>query len=594
MLKSKETDNVSEGVIREIITDCASKGVTVDEALAAYVIKLTVLDPAHGFIQDQPLGTEDLCKLVALCIEKLLKENCPYLSTIKMQVEFQTHHRTRKQQVAEIEASIKKSTGPLLREITDASSKYKDDLEKLYKKIIAAIILRSGLGNPTNIGVMKEATAALQSVFPPSELGQFLALTRREKEQQVYELTQIVTGIRLFNRDCQKGGEGIDDLPHILDEANHATQEALKTYLHKIMQQIDTLTTTLEIHLHKQNEDNTAESQGEEEDYIEVPDEEIIFLKGCLIAARQQEIYTRKLLAEVVSSEGILQELLDHLTKRLVQLHDTVRFRTAIPTVEVYVLDLIDMDIVKYLIGNRQILTDVDRLSNKPGLSISGKLDTSCEHISPSAANFNDFSPQYLGFCAWAVVAGEGILIPGNLNIGLIRWNDNYYACSTAEAAVLFGQNPERFVTDALNLARRIPELVELLQLQDQLAQQKDIREKVGKEILAVKQDTGMQTVLHPIPPCTDNKYTWNVWKLKRRAIQLTNIANSATHSTQTIKSHFRSEVPLQAGPSKEKSCQTKKDSSTNVPTLGSFIFGLRGRRDDKQFKIHLTRPVDE
>ncbi|GLG97301.1 Cilia-and flagella-associated protein 206 [Gryllus bimaculatus] len=441
---------------------------------------------------------------------------------------------------------------------------------------------------------MKEATAALQSVFPPSELGQFLALTRREKEQQVYELTQIVTGIRLFNRDCQKGGEGIDDLPHILDEANHATQEALKTYLHKIMQQIDTLTTTLEIHLHKQNEDNTAESQGEEEDYIEVPDEEIIFLKGCLIAARQQEIYTRKLLAEVVSSEGILQELLDHLTKRLVQLHDTVRFRTAIPTVEVYVLDLIDMDIVKYLIGNRQILTDVDRLSNKPGLSISGKLDTSCEHISPSAANFNDFSPQYLGFCAWAVVAGEGILIPGNLNIGLIRWNDNYYACSTAEAAVLFGQNPERFVTDALNLARRIPELVELLQLQDQLAQQKDIREKVGKEILAVKQDTGMQTVLHPIPPCTDNKYTWNVWKLKRRAIQLTNIANSATHSTQTIKSHFRSEVPLQAGPSKEKSCQTKKDSSTNVPTLGSFIFGLRGRRDDKQFKIHLTRPVDE
>jgi len=26
-------------------------------------------------------------------------------------------------------------------------------------------------------------------------------------------LTQIVTGIRLFNKECGKGGEGIDNLP---------------------------------------------------------------------------------------------------------------------------------------------------------------------------------------------------------------------------------------------------------------------------------------------------------------------------------------------------------------------------------------------
>ena len=33
------------------------------------------------------------------------------------------------------------------------------------------------------------------------------------------ELTQIVTGIRLFNKECGKGGEGIDNLPSILNEA---------------------------------------------------------------------------------------------------------------------------------------------------------------------------------------------------------------------------------------------------------------------------------------------------------------------------------------------------------------------------------------
>lgn len=54
-------------------------------------------------------------------------------------------------------------------------------------------------------------TAALQSVFPQTELGAFMAMTKREKERHLQELTMIVTGIRLFNKDCGKGGEGIDD-----------------------------------------------------------------------------------------------------------------------------------------------------------------------------------------------------------------------------------------------------------------------------------------------------------------------------------------------------------------------------------------------
>ena len=54
-------------------------------------------------------------------------------------------------------------------------------------------------------------SAALQSVFPPSELGSFMALTKQEKQHQLVELVHIVTGIRLFNKECGKGGAGIDD-----------------------------------------------------------------------------------------------------------------------------------------------------------------------------------------------------------------------------------------------------------------------------------------------------------------------------------------------------------------------------------------------
>lgn len=58
--------------------------------------------------------------------------------------------------------------------------------------------------------------AALQSVFPQAELGTFLTLSKKDKERQLKELTMVVTGIRLFNRDCGKGGEGIDDRKYMV------------------------------------------------------------------------------------------------------------------------------------------------------------------------------------------------------------------------------------------------------------------------------------------------------------------------------------------------------------------------------------------
>ena len=63
--------------------------------------------------------------------------------------------------------------------------------------------------------VLFSHTAALQSVFPQTELGTFMSLTKRDKERQLQELTLIVSGIRLFNKECGKGGEGIDDCKYI-------------------------------------------------------------------------------------------------------------------------------------------------------------------------------------------------------------------------------------------------------------------------------------------------------------------------------------------------------------------------------------------
>jgi len=58
---------------------------------------------------------------------------------------------------------------------------------------------------------IREVSVALQSVFQTSELAHYVTLPKREKEEQLMELMCLVAGIRLFNRDCQRGGEGIDD-----------------------------------------------------------------------------------------------------------------------------------------------------------------------------------------------------------------------------------------------------------------------------------------------------------------------------------------------------------------------------------------------
>jgi len=59
--------------------------------------------------------------------------------------------------------------------------------------------------------------AALQSVFPQTELGVLMSMSKEDKKKQLQELSDIVTGIRLFNWACDKGSEGIEDCKSNID-----------------------------------------------------------------------------------------------------------------------------------------------------------------------------------------------------------------------------------------------------------------------------------------------------------------------------------------------------------------------------------------
>lgn len=68
---------------------------------------------------------------------------------------------------------------PVVREITDSRARTREELESLYRKIVSAVLLRSGLGSPTDIAVVREATGKIQTdllLTKFNKLTQFLHL----------------------------------------------------------------------------------------------------------------------------------------------------------------------------------------------------------------------------------------------------------------------------------------------------------------------------------------------------------------------------------------------------------------------------------
>lgn len=62
-----------------------------------------------------------------------------------------------------------------------------------------------------NLQVYKETIQVLQSILDDEEIKVFPSLQNYIKKEIVQCLTDIITGIRLYNKQCKKGGEGMPD-----------------------------------------------------------------------------------------------------------------------------------------------------------------------------------------------------------------------------------------------------------------------------------------------------------------------------------------------------------------------------------------------
>uniref|UniRef100_A0A8C8B2H8 Cilia- and flagella-associated protein 206 n=1 Tax=Otus sunia TaxID=257818 RepID=A0A8C8B2H8_9STRI len=616
-----QTEGVIKKIIREVGQECATQGQTVSETLVAFMVKAVVLDPRNDFSMDQILTKKDVQNLIQLCVTRLLDTTNPSLSTIKMQVYFDMNYANRAELLKEQLRVLEGRLAPVLRDITGSRPHVQEEMENVYRKIISYVLLSSGLGSPTDTAVVREVTAALQSVFPQTEMITFISLSKKNKEQQLKNLAMLVTGIRLYNKECGKGGSNIDDLPGILSEAipsaTRVVDEDLNT-CHTLAHQYTALLESMQEDQHRYTQLSSFK------------------LKEALFNVRQYETFLCILLSDAITGAQEVEKMNVQFAATVEQLKNTVQNKASVDTKEVFPLfvalsnlwtsfqnEMLLLRFLTNMINNLQqfleihsqlfpeevlmsllegvtVKSDEERIRETMGTRVNVSDFKNQEWLFPETAdNFDQLLIQYHGFCAHAIGV-KGLTLPGNPAIGILKHKERYYVFSSKEAAYIFAQDPDKFIQLNAEKAKEHAELIQLLELRHQFeylapyAQARNADKCLMKP--TIKCDNSTQTDTHILPPTIVTSYEWNEWELRRKAIKLANLRRKLTHATQTDLSHMRRQNSTQVYLPKDVSTQTKRDNSSNVPRPQIFLEGLQGGSSPTthMVKVDLTRAVDE
>ncbi|KAF8562116.1 hypothetical protein P879_08574 [Paragonimus westermani] len=466
-----QAEGVITKIIGQIIQECAAKGENVSETLSAYIIKAVVLNPDSEFLPDKPLAKEDVEKLIQICVERLTDDESPTLDTIKMQVYFETNHLERSEFLAEHHRVMQARLEPVVREALEARARTREEMEDVYRCIISAVLLRSGLGAPTNIEVVRETTAALQSIFPQTDVGSFLTANPAEKRSQLVEFTNIVTGIRLFNRDCSKGGAGIDDIPFLLTQGIPMTLNTLHDELQLARNLAATYTSlflkiaAFDPSLGALSSANVTASSAEKVGITPS------LLRSAVVNARQYESFLVTLEQELIQMTANVERLSNTFTARLKDLRDLIRDRPAVASMEVYpgfiqlantwnhfqdemvllsVLTTTLNSLQSHFVGRRLKWTKdkLMHLINDSEIVFDDQIKQHGPMAEDERGNFtwvypqtmdsaSKLSPDLEGFCVWSLIKYQGLLVKADLSLGFVMTptENRLYAFNSPEAA---------------------------------------------------------------------------------------------------------------------------------------------------------------
>lgn len=341
-------------------------------------------------------------------------------------------------------------------------------------------------------------------------------------------------------------------------------------------------------------------------------------LKEALFNARQHEALLNIILSDVTTCAQQLETMDKQYGAQMEQLKATVQSKTAIPTSQVYPLfislsklwnsfqdeivllsvlsnmtanlqpflglneELFPEHVIQPLLSDLTVKSDKERLKESTGIHVN-PLDFHTQewYFPETTANYDRLPIQYHGFCGFTIATRDGLLLPGNPGIGILKHRERYYVFCSKDAASMFAQDPDHYITLIGEKAKQCAELIQLLELHQQFSSITPYSQAQSAEKLLMKPITkcnsSTQTDTHILESNIVKSYEWNEWELRRKAIKLTNLRQKVTHSMQTHGSHMRRENFSQVYLPKQVGTQTKRDSGSNVPKPQIFLSGLRG-----------------
>lgn len=482
-----------------------------------------------------------------------------------------------------------------------------EGITMLYKKIFNYLLYKNKqhiIGNysaiqlTTNVSntIEREVAAALESVLPRAGLRPFVSLTTPEKVAQLCELSNIVIGIRLFNRDIGKGGVGLESFAEIINHPARALIAELNAEVAEIMEQSDRYTMYFNV-LSELKDPGTHEE-------VELYKEELTY-------KRQFLIYILELKSDVQISEQNIETLHQKYLKEIADLKNLIGNKSSIPKDQVYPkfdslsqiysqlleeknLAVLRRELFKVLAEFKDRMSSSlpeSRVREAKGLYMekaarlreaedrvaqemeSQVVGNSIIRLMPnSTPDFMHIPLDFLGFCLVNIVEGD-LLMPGKPNLGVFKYKEKYCVFADEQAIERFVQDPDRYLDDVVDRCRQRPEFIHLLKMQDHfpdaslaaLLQGKDGMHPLFSISAPLMVDKGLETPVHFVEKHIEPNYHWNEWDLRKKALQMANIRKKVTVSIQTELSNFRIDNETQVWLPKENATNTGINAQTNT-----------------------------
>ncbi|KAH1009601.1 hypothetical protein HUJ04_001932 [Dendroctonus ponderosae] len=619
-MEGKElTDNIIRNIVSEVLRECKNHQIRASAEFIAFYISLLQLDPNRGLSYEFLTNRGKVQSFIKYLVGNLGAKDDAKILTLRLQHEFRSYIKELDETVIHFRRRLSSKLYPLLLNIIEQDNGNRG--EQLYKKICIYVIMASGLGNPNEKPVFKEALQVLKSILDEEEIDVFPSLQNYIKQEVIGCLVDLITGIRLYNKACKKGGEGMLDLPDLMAHALTAVKYEVAESIEMAVYRAEILTEAV-----KRNMVVMRRTKDEWGIVLEFKNE----------AEKIQWEYTRDLAAthrQLSKTFRILLESISELEKHRKTLHD--QFNSIIETLNKIVIPTLYQAVTDVfphfaqLTGIwKELQDDAIRLrgiSNifkiQAQLIFSLKIDAVLEQkqpndqlletvdwkgqelitrvISPYIRIHTDTSKitkkdlEFHGYCCWILINTGGALIPANIPLGVVEYKHRYYGFSSKMAANCFCANPESYIMNTIDLARKSVHLIKFLDLEDRLKKKLHIKTLIEKKVQpkAVAYSRANQTDTHFEEGNIDRNYLWNIWEYKAKLLKQSKLMSKGTKATETLRTHQKESTRVQTHWMANQTTQTMSNGATNTKKPQNFFYGLRGIRANYPFVMDLKQP---